>query len=149
MKRVRVRGHRTYTTNGEHKIDFTVWGWRCLVCNEAGGSACDWRSAYDEGNAHARACNGTPLQLIYAVRGPSWNWFTDPIVAHGIPGTSHEAEAADSSMAVRYMSFAMGASMDRQAAVVIKDGKNGVRVLDMTPVAAQWYRQNWLQAENA
>lgn len=149
MKRVRVRGHRTRTESGRHKIDFTIWGWRCLVCNDAGGSGCDWRSAYDEGNAHARACNGTPLQLIYAVRLPTWGWYIDPMVIHGIPGTSHEVEAADSPMAVRYMNFAADTSVDRQAAVVVKDGKNDVRVLDMTPNAAMCYRQNWLQAENA
>lgn len=147
MRRVRVRGHRTYTTNG-NRISFVVWGWRCLVCNDVGGSACDWRSAYDEGDAHARFCSGTPLRLIYAVRLPAWNWYIDPIVVQGIPGTSHEVEAADSSMAVRYMNFPMGTSVDRQAAVVVKDGKNGLRVMDMTPNAAMSYRQSWLQAEN-
>lgn len=142
VSRVKVKGHPAYAEIGDRTIRIVVWGWRCPNCAKHGAETALAR-ACDEGRKHAKSCDKKPVQLVYAVRSPTYQWYTDPCFVQGDPGTDREAEVEASPMAVRYRDFPYDAPRDRAAAVVVKvPGRPGVLlVLDMTPAAAMQYRQ--------
>jgi hypothetical protein len=146
VKRVKVRGYRTYAViEGEH-VTWTIWGWRCNQCNQADGSTWSWNEAYAEAVEHAKTCAKKPVQLVYAIRLPGYTWYTDPTGACGIAGSGHEAAADEPPGAVKYMDFPPDTPRDIQAAVAVHTPV-GMRIMDMTVRAAMKYREEWCRDE--
>lgn len=147
VSKIKVTGKVSRGTLGGKPFTVTLWSWSCPRCG-AWGCTPGWRGIYEEGRAHAQECREAPVQLIYAVRLPSYTWWTDPEAVYGIPLTSHEVNTEDPRLAVKYMDFPQNHPRDRQAAIVAHTS-SGIRALDMTPAAAMKYREEWEHAEQS